>query len=113
VVGNDQRLCINVVGRKSCRLWGHQGSGGGAGWIRYIPCKECSSNCWAYGCVSKLVGQGNVCYNLDPDGFRDAFFLAQSNASCLIGKRDGGNETEVEVPEELKGKRDDALELES
>ncbi|KAK3329894.1 hypothetical protein B0H66DRAFT_611023 [Apodospora peruviana] len=103
IVGADYELCINVVGRKSWRLWGHQGPGGGPGKIRYTGCLNCKSNCDGYTCQSKYVGQGNSCWNLNPDNYPGAFFYACPACSCLIGKRDNG--TEEALSEDLKERK--------
>lgn len=82
--------CVNVIGRKSCKLSNHQGPGGGVGYIRYLGSLDCGS---PYPgdletCQIKGVGNGGqtACYNIDT-GYGYAKFFANQAQSCTLFKR--------------------------
>ncbi|KAK4445318.1 hypothetical protein QBC34DRAFT_384343 [Podospora aff. communis PSN243] len=100
VRSHNDVICVDVVGRKSCHVWGHRSAGGGAGFIRYTGCQNCKTgdNCWAGSCQIKGVYNNRVCFSLE-DGWRDARFLNCPICSCPL-KRD----TETEGLAELEGR---------
>jgi hypothetical protein len=76
--------CVNTGGRRSCRLWNHQGLGGGAGPITYVGAKDCPSNVDASTCVIKYVSTGNVCFKIDSDYPQAQFRADYASTSCPL-----------------------------
>ncbi|KAK0721377.1 hypothetical protein B0T21DRAFT_373476 [Apiosordaria backusii] len=108
VRSHPESVCIDVVSRKSCHVWGHSSSGAGAGFILYTGCINCKTgtNCNAGTCRIKGVYNNPMCFQLDTDGYRDARFRNYPICSCPLkrgaeieglAELEGRNMTEVRV----------------
>lgn len=103
--------CVNVIGRQSCRLWDHQGPGGGPGFIQYQRCNYCNAvgdyNCEAYTCRAWTIGLDGTCIRIYEGP--SSLFRTVSTAGCLIGRAEAelpGNQSVSREAPKMRGTND-------